>query len=283
MSRPAARTALITGAASGLGRALAHALADEGMQIALTDLDLEGLERVGREVEARGARAHRIAADLRDPAQIERLAASAIEALGGIDLLFNNAGIVHLGETRAMSLEQWEAILSVNLWAPIRLTHALMPHLIERGGGHIVNIASIAGLVALPGIAAYCTTKFAIVGYSHALRQELRPHGVTVSVACPGPVQTQLTQNATYVNADARERLVGSWIARDGYTASRAAHEILRGMRSGRAQILVTPAAHLLSGFWRLAPAMSETVIERLWPRMSRALGVVGAPTASSR
>ncbi len=259
------KVALVTGAASGIGRETAMELAREGCHLVLADINAEGLQEVGREVRALGREALCVAGDIAEKSAVDELAKTAVSEMGHIDLLLNNAGVLFLGETRQMELADWEWIVGVNLWGPIRLTHALLPHMIERRAGHIVNTASIAGLVGTPGLAAYSLTKSALVGFSEALRVEVKRYGVDVSVVCPGPIQSNLNDHGRYGSAGAKTGLSEGLLTRTAYPAPKAARAIVRGIRKGKGHIVITPAAHAMWGIKRFSPELGYQVNRLLW------------------
>lgn len=182
------RTALVTGASRGLGRVIAVALAGEGMALGLAARTREKLEETASLVRERGVRAEVLPADLSDREAIARLAAGAEERLGGVDLLVNNAGVTrpypyHLREDGAVA-----GAVDVNLLAPMLLTRRLLGGMVERGRGHVVNMASLAGKAGPPYEAVYGATKAGLIGFTQSLRREYRGTGVSASVICPGYV-----------------------------------------------------------------------------------------------
>lgn len=192
------RIAVVTGGGSGIGRALALAFADEGMDIAIGDIETEPGERVADEVRAKGRRALAVACDVTDAASVRALAASAREALGGAHVVCNNAGVVAGKQTADMSDADWDWVLSVDLQGVVNGLQAFLPGLVAQGEGHVVNTGSIAGLVpmAAPNVIAYTTAKYGVVGITETLYEELRPHGVGASVICPGVVNTRIGESA---------------------------------------------------------------------------------------
>ncbi|MBI4613826.1 MAG: SDR family oxidoreductase, partial [Planctomycetes bacterium] len=202
------RHVLVTGAAGGIGSAVARTMfLEEGANIVLTDRNAEGLRELAKELEANPARREgsRVVvetADLSSGEEIDRL----VERLRGerIDVLVNNAGIVHAGPFESMDPGTIDRILAVNLLAVVRLTRGLVSRLRENRGGHIVNIASGAGLFGPGGLAAYAAAKFGVVGFSQSLRAELAAEEIGVSVVCPGYVRTRIVANSLLAGAPAR-------------------------------------------------------------------------------
>ncbi|WP_185749553.1 SDR family NAD(P)-dependent oxidoreductase [Stutzerimonas xanthomarina] len=193
------KTAVITGAASGLGLAMARAFCEEGMRVVLADLQGPALAEAERALGAEGFEVLAVAVDVADAASVQRLAQRAVEHFGGVDVLVNNAGIAGdlPRESWQHDLANWRRVLDVNLLGAVHGIHSFVPLLLEQAaGGHIVNTASMGGLMALPYLAPYAAAKSALVALSESLDIELKALGanVGVSVLCPGMVQTGLTQ-----------------------------------------------------------------------------------------
>lgn len=182
--------AAVTGASSGIGEAVCQRLAHMGVRVLLIARSESGLKRVQSEIQARGGVAAILAVDVSDPSAGAAIRAQAEAAFGGVDILVNNAGVNHRGAFEDRSESQIRQIIDVNLTAPLLLCDALIPSMRARGGGHIINVASLAGRVPLPGEATYSATKFGLRAFSFALADEVRGSGVRVSVVSPGPVQT---------------------------------------------------------------------------------------------
>jgi NAD(P)-dependent dehydrogenase (short-subunit alcohol dehydrogenase family) len=192
----AGRIAAITGAGGGIGAALARACAEAGMDVALADVEEARVAAVAEEIRRLGRRALALPVDVRHSEAVDAFAARTFAELGGCDLVCNNAGVLVLGLTHQRSLEDWSWVLSVNLWGVIHGVRAFVPRLIEQGrGGHVVNTASIAGLVPAPANGAYTASKYAVVGLSECLRLDLASFGIGVSVLCPGPVKTGILKS----------------------------------------------------------------------------------------
>jgi NAD(P)-dependent dehydrogenase (short-subunit alcohol dehydrogenase family) len=188
-----ARGAVVTGGASGIGRAMALALAREGARVVVADLDERGMDDVVREIGTRGGQAVAVRTDVSDRAQVQALSDRAFNAFGGVHVLCNNAGVVTHGGLEAATHHDWQWVLGVNLWGVIHGIEAFVPRMIaQKAGGHIVNTASMAGLIATRGLGVYNTSKYAVVGLSETLAKDLKPYRIGVSVLCPMGVQTQI-------------------------------------------------------------------------------------------
>lgn len=189
---------LITGGASGIGAALARSLAQKGATLVLADLQFEEADALAASLRAQGAKATADALDVTDWPAVQRWIEGAFREHGRIDYLFNNAGIGVGGEALYYELEDWTRVLAVNLNGVIHGVQAVYPILCQQGFGHIVNTASMAGLLPSPNVLGYTTTKHAVVGLSLALRAEAEAHGVRVSVFCPGVINTPIIDGGKY-------------------------------------------------------------------------------------
>jgi NAD(P)-dependent dehydrogenase (short-subunit alcohol dehydrogenase family) len=187
-------TAIVTGGASGIGRALAEELAKRGCEVVLVDLQIESAEEVASEIRASGGKAKAVKIDVTDFSAMEQLVQETVARTGRLDFIFNNAGIVIAGPVDRLGIEDWNQIVDVNLRGVINGTQATYKIMMKQGFGHIINTASMAGLGAGPGNVAYTTTKHAIVGLSKSLRAEAAQYGIRVSVLCPGAVRTPILE-----------------------------------------------------------------------------------------
>ena len=186
------KVAVVTGAASGIGRATAAVLAGEGMRVVVADIDAAGLQVVADDLRQAGHEVLAVPTDVSSPAAIEALRDAALDAYGAVHVVHNNAGVVASGLIEEISLDLWKWVLDVDLWSVIHGVRTFVPLLKQQGEGHIVNTASTAGLQAVPGLAPYNVAKFGVVALTETLRLELDGTGVGASVLCPGAVNTRI-------------------------------------------------------------------------------------------
>jgi len=197
------KVAVVTGGGSGIGRSLAHAFAKRGARIVLADIEKPALDRVANELERAGSEVLALRVDVADSRQVARLAESVYEAFGAAHVLCNNAGIAVGGRVKDLSLEEWDWVLRVNLFGVIHGLHAFLPHMLASGEpSHIVNTASLAGLMSMPGLAPYSASKYAVVAISEALAMECAGTNVGVSVVCPGWVKTRIAESERHAGPE---------------------------------------------------------------------------------
>jgi NAD(P)-dependent dehydrogenase (short-subunit alcohol dehydrogenase family) len=195
--------AVITGGASGIGRACALAMARRGADVVIADVNEERMRATVAEIQPLGRRSAGVRCDVSRDGELEHLARRAIGEMGRVDLLMNNAGVVLGGPVEQIAMADWEWIVNINLLGPVRGARAFLPHMMERGSGYIVNTASFAGLVAHnPLTIPYDTTKHGVVGFSAGLALYCKPRGIGVSVLCPGYVETNLSENYRFRGLD---------------------------------------------------------------------------------
>jgi len=234
----AGRVALVTGAASGMGRATAHLFADEGARVAVVDRDGEGVERVVKEIAGAGGEAAGFTVDLAEAAKIEPLLRDVLQRFGGLDILINNAGVSLMTPIDSPDFEaHWERTLAVNLAAQARLIRAALPWLCAKGQGRVVNIASTEGLGATAGISPYTASKHGVIGLTRALAVELGARGVTVNCVCPGPIVTNMT---AFIPDDAKRKFARRRVPLRRYGDP---EEVAHGTLS-----LVLPASSYMNG-----------------------------------
>ena len=242
------KVAVVTGAASGIGRALCARFAKEGMKVVLADVEAAALERVEREFRQREFDALGVLADVSQPEAIEALAQRALDAYGKVHIVCNNAGVATFGEIRTSSHRDWVYTMNVNFWGVVHGVETFVPLLIEQGqGGHIVNTASMAGLIGMRWLGIYSASKFAVVGLTEALARELKPHGIGVSVLCPMIVDTQINENSVRMRPrelrNAEDPLLPAAGVMAGGTipAEEVARRVVRAIERGDLYILTHP------------------------------------------
>lgn len=236
-------SALVTGAASGIGAALAEVLVAAGVRVWLTDIDPARLAETAARLDAPWS-----VLDVTDPAAFRAAVDAAWARFDGLDFLFNNAGVGLAGEVRDLTLADWQRVLDVNLRGTVHGVDAIYGRMVERGRGHIVNVASGAALAPRPGMVPYAAAKAAVVGLSSSLRAEAARHGVAVSVACPGYVDTGIMDRTPHVGLD-RDGLRAA-IPIEPISAAECARRIVVGAARNRALI---PVGAEISIEWRLA------------------------------
>jgi NAD(P)-dependent dehydrogenase (short-subunit alcohol dehydrogenase family) len=193
----AGRVAVITGGAGGIGMALARAFAARGAKLVLADIDEAALGRSATELRGGGATVHTVRCDVGDRAEVEALADATFRHYGAAHVVCNNAGIALFGEIAQATHKDWEYTMRVNFWGVAHGVEVFVPRLIAQAqGGHVVNTASMAGLVGMQWLGLYCASKFAVVGLTESLNRELAPHDIGVSVLCPMIVQTNINANS---------------------------------------------------------------------------------------
>ncbi len=254
-------TALVTGAGSGIGRAIALRLANAGARLVLCDVDEAGLAGVEAEL-PRGRCLMAEVVDVSDQGEMQALADRVHQRCDAVDVLVNNAGVGLVGGMLDTSHGDWEWVLSVNLWGVIHGCRLFTPAMVERGRGHVVNVSSMLGYVGQPGAIGYVTSKFAVFGLSESLRGELGPHGVGVSTICPGIVRTNIVRETRFSDplGEQQRDAVGSLYARRNYGPERVGVAVVRAIRKDRAVVPVTPESWALYGLKRALPGMTATL-----------------------
>jgi NAD(P)-dependent dehydrogenase (short-subunit alcohol dehydrogenase family) len=256
------RVAVVTGAASGIGQALAHRLAREGCALALVDIDEAGLARTRILVEGEGRHASVHVVDVSDRAKMEALPDAVVRAHGRVDVLVNNAGVAVAGTLEEQSLEDFEWIVGINFWGVVYGCKFFLPVLRRSDDAYIVNLSSMFGLVGIPGQSSYCATKFAVRGLSEAIGAELHETSVRVMSVHPGGINTNIAKAGRYSDTYAKvhERVV-KFFEKRTMAPTRCADIIVRGMKSNASRVLVTPEAHLTDALTRMFPRMPRSWI----------------------
>jgi 3-oxoacyl-[acyl-carrier protein] reductase len=256
------KKALVTGAASGIGRAIAIALAREGADLFLVDIDEVGLAATASKASGHGIETVTHICDLAEGGEITAMVNTLLRRWGRLHILVNNAGAAYYGPTHAMTAAQWRRILSVNLLAPIELVHKLLPTLVAQDQAHILNVCSVFGLVTLRKGAAYQTSKFGLVGLSAALRAEYSRGGFGVTALCPGFVRTTMIETFATRGANQRRRSIPSWAC---LSADAVAAEAIGAIRNNRGLVVVPFPARLLWWLARLSPGLVDWLTREGW------------------
>jgi NAD(P)-dependent dehydrogenase (short-subunit alcohol dehydrogenase family) len=257
------RIALVTGAASGIGRATALALADAGAHLVISDINEPALAEVARTLEQRGRLVLSRRVDVADREAMRAFADEVHGRIEAVDVLVNNAGVGLTGGILSTSLENWDWVLSINLGGVVHGCHFFVPKMVARGrGGHVVNVSSILGCVSDGDMIGYSTAKFGVVGLSESLRIELLPSGIGVSAICPGIINTPIVANTRFAKAPDRDpeksraRAVKIYNRRN-YPPEKVARAILSAIRADRALVPVTPEAWIAYFLKRASPSLT--------------------------
>jgi len=258
------KVAIVTGGASGIGRALCEELGQQGARVIVADINLSAAQQAAEAITATGKQASSAYVDVSQAQSVQALVDESVAQFGCLDYMFNNAGVGLVAELRDMTLEHWRHILDVNLWGVIYGTSVAYQVMVRQGTGHIVNTASAAGLFPSAAMGtAYTATKHAVVGLSTALRAEAAELGVKVSVACPGVVRTNIFDAMTCLNVKPREmRTVMSTFGL--IEPAQCAQTILRGVVRNQAIILVGASVRLVWWLYRLSPALYDLIMHRV-------------------
>lgn len=259
------KVCVVTGAGSGIGRALARLLAARGARLAISDIDPQGLAETERLIGGEGS--NRIRADIldvSDAAAIERYAPTIRESLGAADYLFNVAGLSRIGAFKDTPLASIEKVMDVNYWGVVRMSKAFLPQLLETRGG-LVNISSIYGVIGVPTQSHYCSSKFAVRGFTETLAAELMDDGVRVTCVHPGGVATNIARNAVVdalpPTASSAAEVAANFDKIAITSAEDAAETILNGAAKGRRRVMIGRDARLISFIQRLFPASYMKII----------------------
>lgn len=269
-------TAAVTGAAHGIGRALASCLAEEGCRLAIADVDGEGLEEAARGLEEGGTVVDRQVLDVADRAAVFAWADRLARELAPVRLVVNNAGVSLSGAVADTSEVDFAWVMAVNFWGVVHGSQAFLPHLEAAGGGCIVNVSSVFGLFGFPTHAAYSTSKCAVLGFTEALGSELEVAGSPVRALCaiPGGVRTGLVRSGRRAGRDVigltHEEVAAGFDRLARATPEEAAAGIVRGIKRGKGRILVGIDAHFLDYFQRLTPSALRRFIVRRARRARR-------------
>ncbi len=272
MGAISSKIAIVTGGASGIGRAVSEELARRGERVVLADVNEKVLHETVEAIQKNGFAAKGVRLDVTDPEAVKRVVNDVVEEHGRLDYMFNNAGIAVCGEARSFSYNDWRSVIEVDLFGVVNGIAAAYPVMVKQGFGHIINTASLAGLVPAPGEISYTASKYGVVGLSHVLRQEAAGHGVRVSVVCPGFIETPIFYNAKLIDLD-RNTLLQK--IPKTLSASECARAILRGVELNKATIVVTGFAKFFWLLHRLSPSFVIWIGKR-YAKQMRELSTAG-------
>jgi NAD(P)-dependent dehydrogenase (short-subunit alcohol dehydrogenase family) len=281
------RSVLVTGGSRGLGLELARELIAEGARVAICARDAEELERARQDLAVRGGRVLAIQCDVTDRDAVNGMVARVVAELGGLDVLVNNAGTIVVGPLEVLAHEDFEDAMRTNFWGPLHTILAVLPEMRRHRSGRIVNIASIGGKLAVPHLAPYSASKFALVGLSEGLRAELIGAGIVVTTVCPGLMRTGSPRNATFKGHHRAEYAwfsISDALPGASMDATRAARQILAACKRGDAEIVLSLPARLASVAHALFPRLIAgllSLVNRLLPGPG-GIGTRGARGADS-
>ncbi|UXA05630.1 SDR family NAD(P)-dependent oxidoreductase [Mycobacterium sp. SMC-2] len=267
----AGKVAVVTGAGSGIGQALALELGRAGAKLAISDADIEGLARTEEQLKAIGAPVKADRLDVTEREAFLAYADAVHEHFGKVNQIYNNAGITFVGSINDSRFKDIEQVMDVDYWGVVNGTKAFLPYLIASGDGHVVNISSALGLFAAPGQAAYVSAKFAVRGFTEALRLEMVRAGrpVRVTTVHPGGVKTGFARNAVFADGLDQDSLAEMFEEQQAKTTpQRAAHVILAGVRRNKARVLVGPDVKAMDLVVRLTGSQADRLLGG--PVMSR-------------
>ncbi len=247
------KVAIVTGGASGIGRAVAEGLARRGAKVTIADKDTELAQKTATGITDAGHSAKAVTLDVTDATAVKTLVDDTVKEHGRLDYMFNNAGIAVVGDARDFSLDDWRKVIDINLYGVVNGVVAAYPIMAKQGFGHIVNTASLAGLIPPVGEISYAASKYGVVGLSHSLRAEAVDLGVKVSVVCPGFIKTPIFYNSKLIGID-RQKMIDA--TPKAMSPEDCAQVILRGVERNKATILVTSLASVLWVLHRISPAI---------------------------
>jgi NADP-dependent 3-hydroxy acid dehydrogenase YdfG len=269
------KVAVVTGAGSGIGRALAIELGRSGAKLAISDVDTEGLAATEERLTAIGAPVKADRLDVTEREAFVLYADAVKEHYGTVNQVYNNAGISFMGSIEASPFKDIERVMDVDYWGVVNGTKVFLPHLIASGDGHVINVSSVFGLLAVPGQGAYNAAKFAVRGFTEALRQEMIVAGHPVKVTCvhPGGIKTAIARNSAAVEGVDQEELAKYFDKRLASTSARkAARVILDGVRRNKARVLVGNDAKALDLLARVTGSGYQRVVAAVMSRQGPSL-----------
>jgi len=260
------RVAVVTGAAGGIGRATALALAREGCDVAAADIDGAGAADTAELVRRAGRRASAWTLDVADKAAMARFADDVFAEHGAVHVLVNNAGVTVAAPFEEQSLEDFEWIVGINFWGVVYGCKFFLPYIRRQAEGHIVNLSSVFGLAGFPTQTSYCATKFAVRGFSESLWVELRDSNIGVTSVHPAGVKTNIARSSRSHDERYKDWTIDS-LDRVGVAPEEAANQILKAIKANRQRTLVAPGARAIELIKRLSPALGQHLVLRYYRR----------------
>ena len=267
--------AIMTGGASGIGRALSEALGRRGASVVVADRQVALAQEVAAGIQERGGKASAVELDVTDFTAVDQIVRATVQAQGRLDYMFNNAGIAIGGEARLCQIEDWASVLNVNLHGVVNGVQAAYPVMLGQGYGHIVNTASMAGLLPMPMAVSYATAKHAVVGLSKSLRVEAAQYGVRVSALCPGVIRTPILHGGKYgkqlqpVAPEVQEKFMQQYRPMD---PSLFAERVLDALARNKPIIIVPGWWRLLWWIGRLSPGLESYLVQQSYRSARRAM-----------
>lgn len=272
------KVAAITGAGSGIGRALAYALSRRGCDLALSDINAEGMAETALQARKFGIKVSESVVDVSDREAMRAWAEKVITEHGKVNLIFNNAGVAHCGTVADTEYADYEWLMGINFWGVVYGTKEFLPHLQASGDGHVVNISSVFGLFAQPTQSVYNSSKFAVRGFTESLRQELDMGDGTVSATCvhPGGIKTNIAKAARFTDSGGKMLGKNTELTRQAFndnmlrtSPEKAAEVILRGVERNSRRVIIGMDARLMDWVQRLLPSAYQRLIVTLsrWSR----------------
>ena len=263
------RIAVLTGAASGIGRATAYALAEEGCHLVLSDVDADGLDETARVAKTRsGGKQLKISThvvDVSDRDAMQAFAKAVEDEHGHVHIVINNAGVTVAGEFENQTLDDFKWVVDINLWGVVYGSKFFLPLLQRAGEGCIVNLSSMFGLVGVPMQTSYCATKFAVRGFSESLAAELVDQHIDVVSVHPGGISTRIVHNSRQAGEKAKrsQRKLEKFFEKKAMPASEAAAKIVKGIKRGSPRVLITKETYATDYIKRVFPALPPRLVSR--------------------
>lgn len=257
------RVAVVTGAASGIGRAVAVELARKGCDLALVDVNEAGLAETAASVQAVGRKASQHVLSVADRAAMEALPERVIAEHGRVHVVVNNAGVAVDMSFEEMSTDDWDWIVGINFWGVVHGCRVFLPYLRREAEAHVVNVSSLFGIIGIPRNSAYCATKFAVRGLTESLWSEISQDGIGFSTVHPGGIRTNIVRAARTLPGADRQELQDGFDRLARTSPEKAAKKIVRGIEKNRLRIRITPETYVLDWLKRLFPTGIQAVIRR--------------------